>query len=132
MTRHGCQLLSRDSEMIGRMKVTWWIRLWLNFVLLTKAVNATSRWLVFFLSSLFWFHCVLCYSRKLFRKKKMWVFFFLFFLKNRMRSVGWYAFQYIFYFSLGLFKINFYLNGVKVVNETVLSLCTPRYGDFTE
>lgn len=39
MTRHERQLLSRDSEMIGRMNVTWWIRSWFNFVPLTKLLT---------------------------------------------------------------------------------------------
>lgn len=112
MTRHERQLLSRDSEMIGRMNVTWWIRSWFNFVPLTKLLTLDIYCFCFVLCSDSTVSFVIQENSS--ERKNV----FSSSLK-KMRSVGWFVFFNNFFLFFPCSKLIFISMELKVENEIV-------------
>lgn len=129
MTRHERQLLSRDSEMIGRMNVTWWIRSWFNFVPLTKLLTLDIYCFCFVLCS---DSTVSLLFKKTVQKEKN--VFSSSLKKNEIcRLICFSIIFFNFFFIFPLFKINFYLNGVKSWKWNCFSHVAHLHkGDFTK
>lgn len=111
MTRHERQLLSRDSEMIGRMNVTWWIRSWFNFVPLTKLLTLDIYCFCFVLCSDSTVSFVIQENSS--ERKNVFSS-----SSKKKRSVGWYAFHFFLFFPCS--KLIFISMELKVENEIVL------------
>lgn len=114
-----CQEIRKWS---GRMNVTWWIRSWFNFVPLTKLLTLDIYCFCFVLCS---DSTVSLLFKKTVQKEKMC---FLLQKKNEICRLICFSFFYIF----PLFKINFYLNGVKSWKWNCFSHVAHLHkGDFT-
>lgn len=113
MTRHERQLLSRDSEMIGRMNVTWWIRSWFNFVPLTKLLTLDIYCFCFVLCS----DSTVSFVIQENSSERKNVFFF-FFKKNEICRLI--CFSIIFFLFFPCSKLIFISMELKVENEIVL------------